>query len=112
MHHILVSMKLQSHMDSPEALDINISHGRLFRNRKLLARLSTKHFKVGPIKSGTKKDLELLTVATCRQIHVLEQSLNIITGHPHCPCKLNHEGLMQVLKAVFHIIKNSMDSKI
>lgn len=51
-------------------------------------------------------------MATCRKTHVLEQSLNIITRHPHCSYKLNHEELMQVLKAVFHIIKNPVDSKI
>lgn len=44
-------------MDSPVTLDTNLSHGSLMRNRKLLARLSTKHFKIVPVKSETKKDL-------------------------------------------------------
>lgn len=81
-------------MDSPVMLDMNLTHGRLMRNRKLLARLSTKHFKIVPVKSETKKDLELLTVATCRQTHVLEQSLDIITGHPHYPYKSNNKRLI------------------
>lgn len=42
-------------MDSPVTLDINLSCGRLIRIRKLLARLSTKHFKTVPVKSEMKK---------------------------------------------------------
>jgi len=82
------------------------------RNRKLLTRLSTDTILKCLVKSETKKDLELLTVATCRQTHVLEQSINIITRHPHYPYNSNSERLMQMLKIVFHIIKRSMHSKI
>lgn len=98
-------------MDSAVTLDTNLSHGRLMKNRKLFARLSTKHFKMVPVKPETKEDLEILIAATCRQTHVLEQSLNI-TGQPHCPYKSNSKRLMQVLKIVFHIIKSSLHSKI
>lgn len=42
-------------MDSPVTLDMNLSHVRLMAIRKLLARLSTKHFKIVPVKPGIKK---------------------------------------------------------